>query len=385
MKRSTSDHAKSLKAQKDDSSKKTVKSSEVKSSKKPVRCYGCGEIGHRSKEYPKKALGVKCFKGENYGHIAANCDKDVKSAARDKICNLVSDVSGKCEKDVIINGIKVIALVDSGTDITLMREEQYKEIGKPVITDREMQFRGAGLEKYQTLGGIQVDMCVDGETYTIKAQVVPNTVFRNALLLETDFLNSVNSNIKKGVITITSVVEDVKALPDVFRIDEIEHGGIDLEHIKYVAVKAELSELIQNYEPRKSKETGVEMRIVLTDDIPVYQRARRLAEEEKNEVESQLNRWLQAHIIKRSTADYSSPVVPVRKKDGTVRVCVDYRSVNQKAVKVHFPQPIIEEQLDKLQDAKVYTILDLKDGFFHVPIEEKSRRFAAFTVPRCCE
>lgn len=379
IKRTTPETTNLQKVQRNDSTKKPDKISEVKSHKKSDRCYACGEVGHRSKECPKKSLGLKCFKCQNYGHIARNCSKDVQSSGQNKSCNLVTRVTGKCEKDVIVNGVKIVALIDSGSDITLMREEQYKEIGRPIMKDSEIQFRGAGPEKFPTLGGIYIDVSIDDEIYSIGVQIVSNDVIRNGLIFGTDFLNTVELNVKKGKITISKIMDD--EVPDVFRIDAIDTGEIELNHIKDDNVKKELTELIKNYSPEKSKETGVEMRIVLTDNIPVYERARRLAEEEKNRVEDQVYRWFKANIIRRSTADYSSSVVPTRKKDGTIRVCVDYRGVNSKTVKVRFPQPIIEEQLDKLQNAKVYTTLDLKDGFFHVPIEEESRKYTAFTVP----
>lgn len=319
MKRAVPDQSKQQKVQRIDSARKTCKDSEVTSHKKAGRCFCCGEIGHRSKECPKKALGVKCFKCENYGHVAENCDKDVKNFALEKTCNLVSSVTGKCEKDVIINDIKMVALVDLGSDITLIREEQYNEIGRPEIKEREMQFRGAGVAKFQTLSGAQVDISIDDEVYSISAQVVSNEVLRNGLILGTDFLNTVVLNIKQGVITITKISEDEKDVPDAFRIDAIEREEIDLDHVKDENIRKELTELIQSYTPHKTKETSVKMRIVLTDNIPAYQRAPRLAEEEKNQVEAQVNRWLQARIIRPLTADYSSPVVPTRKKDGTIR------------------------------------------------------------------
>jgi ribonuclease HI len=60
---------------------------------------------------------------------------------------------------------------------------------------------------------------------------------------------------------------------------------------------------------------------------------------------------------------------------------VDYRKLNEKIVKIRYPLPLIEDQLDFLQGAKVYSTLDLKNGFFHVPIEEASCKYTAFIVP----
>ncbi|GFX32883.1 retrovirus-related Pol polyprotein from transposon 17.6 [Trichonephila clavipes] len=70
-----------------------------------------------------------------------------------------------------------------------------------------------------------------------------------------------------------------------------------------------------------------------------------------------------------------------KKKDGSSRMCIDYRKLNQKLVKDKFPLPIIEDVLDTLQEAKVYSTLDLRNGFFHVDVDEDCRKYTSFIVP----
>ncbi|GFX91034.1 hypothetical protein TNCV_5106641 [Trichonephila clavipes] len=123
------------------------------------------------------------------------------------------------------------------------------------------------------------------------------------------------------------------------------------------------------------------MRIILKDDIPVYQPARRLSFSENQDVNKQINEWLEQGIVRPSSSEYASPIVLVRKKDGTTRLCVDYRKLNRKLVKDRFLLPLIEDVLDKLQGAKVYTTLDLKNGFFHVDVNEDCKHLTSFVVP----
>ncbi|GFY31347.1 transposon Tf2-6 polyprotein [Trichonephila clavipes] len=123
------------------------------------------------------------------------------------------------------------------------------------------------------------------------------------------------------------------------------------------------------------------MRIILKDDIPVYQSARRLEFSENQDVNKQIDEWLEQGIVRPSSSEYASPIVLVKKKDGTTRLCVDYRRLNRKLVKDRFPLPLIEDVLDKLQEAKVYTTLDLKNGFFHVDVIEDSKNLTSFIVP----
>lgn len=86
-------------------------------------------------------------------------------------------------------------------------------------------------------------------------------------------------------------------------------------------------------------------------------------------------------IAKPSVSDYASPIVLVKKKNGSNRICVDYRALNKKIIKDRYPLPLIEDQLDKLQDARVFSTIDLKNGFFHVEVDTASQKYTAFIVP----
>ncbi|GFT22413.1 hypothetical protein TNCV_3273851 [Trichonephila clavipes] len=122
------------------------------------------------------------------------------------------------------------------------------------------------------------------------------------------------------------------------------------------------------------------MTILLSDDIPVSQRSRRLPFVEQKIVENQIQEWLNANIIKPSCSDYATPIVLCKKKNGEHRLCVDYRNLNRKMIKDKFPLPLIEEVLDKLENSKVYTSLDLKNGFFHVPMDPNSTKYTSFVT-----
>lgn len=70
----------------------------------------------------------------------------------------------------------------------------------------------------------------------------------------------------------------------------------------------------------------------------------------------------------------------VAKKDGTKRICVDYRALNKKVVRDEYPLPLIDDQIEKLYNAKVFTKLDLRNGFFHVPVDQDSRKYTTFVT-----
>ena len=71
----------------------------------------------------------------------------------------------------------------------------------------------------------------------------------------------------------------------------------------------------------------------------------------------------------------------VKKKNNIYRLCADYRKVNSKMCKSQYPLRLIEDQIDALHDARVFSTIDLRNGLFHVPVEGGSKKYTAFVVP----
>lgn len=126
----------------------------------------------------------------------------------------------------------------------------------------------------------------------------------------------------------------------------------------YEPYKHKIKKLIDNYKPKKNVGTCVETKIVLNNDQPVKLRPRRLALKEEQILDNQFRKWLDEGIIRPSNSEYASPTVIVTKKNGTYRVCVYFRELNKKIVKDRFPMPLVEENLDELAGAKVFSVLD---------------------------
>ena len=71
----------------------------------------------------------------------------------------------------------------------------------------------------------------------------------------------------------------------------------------------------------------------------------------------------------------------VRKKDGSLRLCIDYRRLNAKTIRDQFPLPRIEESIDAIGDAKLASTMDLESGFNQVAMDEEDQQKTAFTTP----
>lgn len=121
--------------------------------------------------------------------------------------------------------------------------------------------------------------------------------------------------------------------------------------------------------------------IPLVDDTPVRQRHRRIPPSEYETVRAHINQLLESQVIRESCSPYASPIVLVKKKDGSLRLCVDYRQLNAKTRRDAFPLPRIEESLDALSGARWFSTLDLASGYNQVPVSERDKSKTAFCTP----
>lgn len=121
--------------------------------------------------------------------------------------------------------------------------------------------------------------------------------------------------------------------------------------------------------------------IPLVEETPVRQRYRRIPPSQYEIVKAHINQLLESQVIRESSSPFASPVVLVKKKDGSLRMCVDYRLLNSKTRKDAFPLPRIEETLDALSGARWFTTMDLASGYNQVPVAEKDKYKTAFCTP----
>ena len=127
---------------------------------------------------------------------------------------------------------------------------------------------------------------------------------------------------------------------------------------------------------------AAEHKIVLKDpDTPPFkERFCRIPPPQLDEVREHLKLMLDAGVIRPSNSPWCNAVVLVRKKDGSLRFCIDFRKLNSLTVKDSHPLPRICETLESLAGAAHYSTFDMNSGFWQVPMSPESKQYTAFTL-----
>lgn len=113
----------------------------------------------------------------------------------------------------------------------------------------------------------------------------------------------------------------------------------------------------------------------------VSHKARPIHPQDIEAVRKHLQELLSAEIIRESESPFSSPIVVVKKKNGDVRLCIDYRKLNLQTVKDSYALPNLEESFSVLNGSKWFSVLDLKSGFYQIEVEESDKQKTAFVCP----
>jgi hypothetical protein len=117
-----------------------------------------------------------------------------------------------------------------------------------------------------------------------------------------------------------------------------------------------------------------------TGDInPIKQQTRHLPLTYEDESDREIRRLLDCGIIEASKSPWTLPIIPVTKKDGSTRLCIYYRTLNNVTIKDSYSLPRIDDSLDASRGSKWFSVLDLSSGYFQVQMEETDTEKAVFT------
>jgi hypothetical protein len=119
---------------------------------------------------------------------------------------------------------------------------------------------------------------------------------------------------------------------------------------------------------------------LLPGTAPTFKQPYRMSVEELKELKKQLTELQEAGYIRSDSSPYGAPVLFVQKKDGSQRMCVDYRSLNDVTVKNKCPLPRIEDLFNRMRDARIFSKIELRSGYHQVKIRPSDIPKTAFST-----
>jgi hypothetical protein len=151
-----------------------------------------------------------------------------------------------------------------------------------------------------------------------------------------------------------------------------------LEHIKIVCEYLDVFlEELPGMPPDRDIEFSIEL---LPGTTPISKRAYRMDVKDLIELKKQIEELLEKGFIHPSSSPWGAPVLFMNKKDGSRRMCVDYRSLNEVTIKNKYPLPRIEDMFDQMRGATVFSKIDLRSGYHQLNIRTEDIPKTAFTT-----
>ncbi|CAJ2644645.1 unnamed protein product [Trifolium pratense] len=291
------------------------------------QCYKCGELGHKSYECSKKV--DKCFNCGRLGHKSDVCQVKVTCFN----CGEEGHKSPVCKKPKKTMG-KVFALSGDDADQgdNLIRGTCFI-YNTPLI---------AIIDTGATHSFISVDC--------MKRLSIPVSEMSGRMEIETPANGSVTTRLMEGEVKVEELPV-VCEFPDVFPED------------------------VSDVPPKREVEFTIDL---VPGTSPISMAPYRMSASELNELKKQLEELLEKKFIRPSVSPWGAPVLLVKKKEGSMRLCIDYRQLNKVTIKNKYPLPRIDDLMDQLVGACVFSKIDLRSGYHHIRVKTEDIPKTAF-------
>uniref|UniRef100_A0A914P660 RNA-directed DNA polymerase n=1 Tax=Panagrolaimus davidi TaxID=227884 RepID=A0A914P660_9BILA len=333
-------------------------------------CHNCNKKGHfekvcRSAKKPQKDQTAKFHrdsskrKQQYQVDISANDEAGYATAYGNDIPSLLA-LSAKSDDytppiilESYINDVKVLFQHDSGAVCTVVNEKVWQDIGKPLLQPASMNLRSYN-SNIPLLGQCKVKVKFEAEEKEAWLVIVKN----GASLLGRNWIK----------------------LFDI-RIEDELHGSCN-----QIQFASKLSAILDKYSEVFSKELGtctIKAKLKLKEGaVPKFFKARNLPYALRDPVAKQLEEREAAGILTHvDHSEWATPIVPILKSNGDVRICGDYKSTLNPVLDVdEHPLPRIEDMFHELNGCTHFCKLDLRDAYHQIELEEESRELTTINT-----
>ena len=333
-------------------------------------CYNCGEAGHYANACPRP-------KQQNPRN-QNNKDKGKKPTVQVKQGRLnfttmvgIPEGAPVMTGTFSIRGTPIKILFDSGATHSFINEKTQSKLGlKPC--------HAKGAYKISTpRGNISSNTIISGVILEIGSKKFQTSLIRLGLdgidvILGMDWmtLHKVTMDISERRIEINSPIEGASTLYLPIRESVSSCAFVAItSHLEEIPVVCDYPDVFPDDLPGLPPDRDIEFLIELQPGTaPISKRAYRMPPKELAELKTQLQELLDKGYIRPSSSPWGCPALFVKKKDGCLRLCVDYRPLNAVTIKNKYPLPRIDVLFDQLSGAKVFSKIDLRSGYHQIKI-----------------
>ncbi|KAM0059597.1 putative nucleotidyltransferase, Ribonuclease H [Helianthus debilis subsp. tardiflorus] len=381
------------------------------SQQKTSSCGLCKSKEHKTVEC-KKIKDATCYGCNEKGHIKSNCPKYVKKAEETKKSNarvFRMDAKEAVQNDNVLTGTFLVnnifarVLFDSGADKSFVDQKFCQLLKMPIKTldiKYEVELADDTMETVSTiLEGCEISI----RNHSFPLSLLPFKLAGFDIVLGMDWLSQNQAQIicgKRQIVLKTpsgepltirgdtqyGLPEDVsmlKASRCLNRGCVIYMAQVLIEKpkpkIDDLPVISEYPEVFPEELPGLPPDRQVEFRIdIIPGAAPIARAPYRLAPTEMKELRTQLDELLAKGFIRPSSSPWGAPVLFVKKKDGSMRLCIDYRELNKVTIKNRYPLPRIDDLFDQLQGANYFSKIDLRSGYHQLKVRDEDVHKTAF-------
>lgn len=389
-------------------------------------CFGCGQVGHKEGFCPEKNILSKEAR-EEAKSLNQSKNANGVSGQKDKgggcnFCGLSNHTEDKCFKKnnaknnksnqplsvleiknlkvskpvkmCVVNDSERECTIDLGSDCSLVSETEARSLGlKLKTTDKILS--GFNNALVAATARSKIKIVIDGIEFRLKVLIVPDDQLSRKILIGRDVLtpgviviaDSESFRFIKSDNKLLDADDDLLRVNNVDTLKPIEERDVKRENLSEPDVRR-LIELLNTFrnaiamDISELKESKIgEMRIELISDAPVCHRPLRMSRDQRERLNALVAKLQEAGIVRESASSYASPAFLITKKSGEDRLVINYKALNAITKRIKFPLPLIDDLIDKLGGKNYYFSLDLKSGFYQIPMHPDSIDKTAFITP----
>ena len=294
-------------------------------------------------------------------------------------------------KPIILSGSienhSVNCLMDSGSNESYISEELSKKVGLELIPVTPRIIEMANNDKETVENKINTRLKLDAipsSEYKIEMHVMRGMELE--VILGINFLQKFNCvlDFKKPLVTIDEKEIEIVSSENVWKNspDQMltEKSRICATNESPTAQIETMVERAKRCNPKLGYIREFEHKIILSDETSFGHKSYAVPISLESDLRDEIRKLLEMKVIVYSDSQWISPAFPILKKNGKIRLIIDYRKLNSLTVKDVFPIPEIKEKVYGLRGSKIFSIIDLNMGYYQLKVERESRKYTAFVL-----